>query len=1133
MSKAVRPVFAFVLPLAMALAQTEPPAAPAPASAWLPGYERDLAGVTIDYDSALPAITSALLVRSRREEHRIAWATAPVPEGHRGDATFAWLYGMDAEPEAHTFTLRCGERTLRFRNPATSSLEPAEVNEQGLALRLRPTRIDRHGDVFGFATLRVPPDLLAPGRPLELEVRGDDSGSRIWCMTFRGAVREEATLEPLPAVREGEPPFQPVWLHVAHLGEPTRAVAGGDLVPEHTIELQFGSNRTELRYPPVDRPTEREVRVRRGAQTLTARCVQQPVRPWTVHLVQHTHTDIGYTRPQTEILPEHLRYLDCALDYCDQTDGFPDDARFRWSCEAAWPVREWLRARPPGQLDRLRRRVAEGRIEVTAMAGNLSELLDRRSCEASLLPLRALHDAQLPVVTAMQNDVNGVPWPFADLLPELGVRYLTMGENGHRALVPFPVPTAFWWESPAGRRLLAFRADHYLTGNLWSLHQGREDRVAPELFRYLEDLQRKGYPFDRIAVQYSGTTLDNSPPAVLPSEFVREWNERHLWPRLRSSLVSEFLQWVEREHGERLPVHRQAWPDWWSDGLGSAPREVAAARAAQDQLRSVEAVLGIALLGGAALPDGTMAEIERTRDRLVMYGEHTYGAAESITEPDRHNTRVQWAQKSAWVWQAAQDAALLQERALGLLQSLLPRADVPTIAVCNPRGQELSGMVRFYADHALLPPDRGFRVVDASGAEVPHQRLHGNPDGTWWGLAVRGVPPFGIASFHVLSGGEVGRAAATAADADLELASPYYRVRIDRETGGIASLFDLQLQRELVDAAAPCGFGQLVHEVLGDRAQLERLRLERCERTALRATAIERTAEGPLFTSVTVRGAGAICPGGFACEVRLFQLQKRIELHYRVHKRPSTDPEALYAAFPFALPDARIAYDLGGAMVDPERGSLPGTSSDWHAAQGGVLLRAAEASVLLGSRETLLWQFGGLHVGRFQPVAVIERPHAYAWLTNNYWTTNFLADEPGELRWSFAITSRGKAAGDGDPDRVFADWALADWALAEATPALCRVLPGLPGQPGRPQELPPGLELDAPNVIVHSLRPDRVGTGLVLHVQAGASGQARVAVAVPRSTRLQRVTGLDEPLGEPGPAVQLGAGEHAFLRLCR
>ena len=86
----------------------------------------------------------------------------------------------------------------------------------------------------------------------------------------------------------------------------------------------------------------------RGATVLVTNAAGTGSKVSLVYLVQHTHTDIGYTRPQTEILPEHLRYIDYALDYCDLTDGYPDDARFRWTCETSWAVREYLQgaARP-------------------------------------------------------------------------------------------------------------------------------------------------------------------------------------------------------------------------------------------------------------------------------------------------------------------------------------------------------------------------------------------------------------------------------------------------------------------------------------------------------------------------------------------------------------------------------------------------------------------------------------------------------------------------------------------------------------------------------------------------------------------------------------------------------------------
>ena len=57
-----------------------------------------------------------------------------------------------------------------------------------------------------------------------------------------------------------------------------------------------------------------------------------------------------YTRPQSEILAEHQRYIDTALDYCDLTDNMPDEAKFRWTCESAWVVKEYLKTRPAAQV---------------------------------------------------------------------------------------------------------------------------------------------------------------------------------------------------------------------------------------------------------------------------------------------------------------------------------------------------------------------------------------------------------------------------------------------------------------------------------------------------------------------------------------------------------------------------------------------------------------------------------------------------------------------------------------------------------------------------------------------------------------------------------------------------------------
>ena len=97
-------------------------------------------------------------------------------------------------------------------------------------------------------------------------------------------------------------------------------------------------NTVEMNIPEgyAGRTVKLEVRPQRG-ETLSTEVKIAPAAKWTLYLVQHTHTDIGYTKPQTEILTEHLRYIDYAVEYCDLTADYPEDAKFRWTCEASWP----------------------------------------------------------------------------------------------------------------------------------------------------------------------------------------------------------------------------------------------------------------------------------------------------------------------------------------------------------------------------------------------------------------------------------------------------------------------------------------------------------------------------------------------------------------------------------------------------------------------------------------------------------------------------------------------------------------------------------------------------------------------------------------------------------------------------
>ncbi len=858
-----------------------------------------------------------------------------------------------------------------------------------------------------------------------------------------------------------------------------------------------------------------------GDQDFEAANLTAP-KHWTIYLTQHTHTDIGYTRPQTEILPESLRFLDFALDYCDLTDDYHEDAKFRWTCETFWAVREFLKSRPPAQLERFKRRMREGRIEVAGLLLNLSEIATESSIAASLQSLRAIKELELPVVTAMQNDVNGAAWCLPDYLPGLGIRYLTMGINKTRSTLPFDQPTPFWWEAPSGRRLLAYRADHYHLGNFWGIHTGDPAKFGEGLTKYLRSLEDRKYPFDRAAVQFSGYHTDNSPPSMIASDLVRRWNEQYAWPRLRLSVAREFLEYVEREHGKELQVHRQAWPDWWTDGFGSAARETAASRETHAGMQVTEALLAMSAMRGRSLPEPTLRRAAQVQENLMFYDEHTFGAAESIDDPLAENSQVQWSEKSSYVWTAVKDANLLREDAFGLFQEYLPRVEVPAIAVVNTLNWPRSGLASVFIDHQLLPPDKEFRIVDAqTGEVVPAQPLNGRSEGTYWAVWAGNVPALGYKLFRIEVTDQTRPAVPTATLTNV--ANKFYELTVDPQKGTVTRLVDKETGLDLVDSNAPWGFGQLFRETLTEKRDFVP---ERFRRAGWKNISAQPGAQGPVWKSIVLTGFLEGCAERDAArlEIRLFERDKRVEFHWSIRKLPVPQAEALYVSFPFAPRDGQIAYEAQGGIVRPGLDQIPGSSSDWQTMQNFLAVRHAQGQIVWGSAGAPLIQMGEINLGKWQPVTRVAQPHVYSWVMNNYWFTNFRPTQEGEFHWSYFLTSmrdRGNAA-------------ATRFGWGSRIPLATRVL--LPLKTAKSAQ-PPAcslLSIDVPGVVVVDAHAAGKGA-VVLHLRevAGESTTLDLGNVIAWSSieAAQEVNALGETVQEGIDSLRLEPYDVRFVRL--
>jgi alpha-mannosidase len=278
--------------------------------------------------------------------------------------------------------------------------------------------------------------------------------------------------------------------------------------------------------------------------------------------------------------------------------------------------------------------------------------------------------------------------------------------------------------------------------------------------------------------------------------------------------------------------------------------------------------------------------------------------------------------------------------------------------------------------------------------------------------------------------------------------------------------------------------GLVIYEELGNRHELERLTNSNrdtiykpldLKRTKLANIKVIKKENGSIYSSIFLNGELPVCTDerGVDIEIRMYHHQKKVEFHYSMHKLPVHSPEAVYVAFPFQLENAKLCYEAQGGVVYPGVNQLEGTSSDWNAIQNFAAVRNDNSQIVFVSDEIPLVQFGDINIGHYYYRLKPKSNHIFSWVLNNYWVTNFKAQQEGELRWTYSITSSD------DNSDMFAT----RFGWGERVPFLSRVmLPSI-----AVEESSPGirsiLNIDVPNLLLVNATPSMDDKGIILHLR--------------------------------------------------
>lgn len=967
---------------------------------FLKGVVQSVSGEVLSYWNFHPFAKQSLLTRCTTGEMAISWKTEPLPPFGTADTlSFLWIgaFATGTSTADHEFDFFVnGEPSLTFRTFKGGKYDDWSVpGQKGVRLSYKHVWTDHVNDAHGYFFLRVPATSFAAGQPLTLSVVGRRADSRDWYMTFIYAVKESAVVRPLPVtVREEGAARQPIEISIDSPSDQGSVAIGLDGSPPKTYPLRLGWNAVQLSIPAVevDRRVPITISINGGA-TESRTATVKPVNHRTIWLLPHSHNDIGYSDVQTTVLNIQIQNLRDAMQLIEKSKNHPEGSRYKWNVEILWPIDSFLIKASADEREHFIDAVKKGDIGLNTLYVNPLTGIARPEALIRLTDFsRELQRSYgLQLRTAMVSDIPGFSWGIVTALAHGGIRYFVSGPNSGDRIGHFVKSWGdkpFYWVGPSRKDSVLF----WVAGTGYSLFHATRTFATNTSFNqklqeYLESLDATHYPYDIVQMRYS-VYSDNGMTDSTMSDFVRDWNTTHISPTLHIGTAEEMCIAFENQYGSQIPSYAGDITPYWEDGAASSAAELGAANRAVERLVQTEVLTSMS--SPRTFDRGAFAD---AWDAVNLWVEHTWGAWNSVSDPDNPWVVAQWNIKKEFGVEIEKRGKELLHRQTRTQTS----SDSPVVEVINTSSWPRTDLVFLSAEESLL----GERILDERRRPVPSQRLS---DGRL-AFVAHSVPSLGTSRFTLTAGRSTQARGVTVNRWTVE--NEFLRISVDSVTGAVRSIRARSSGRELVGVSSSEGINSFVNVAGTDSKHRSEVRLVR----------LSIGEKGPLIGSIIseVSSAGV---NSVSREVSLKFGFDEVQFLDVIDKQAAREKEALYFGFALNVPNAVTRFDLGLGYARAELDQLPGANRDYFSVQRWVDVSNANAGITMATVEAPLVSIGEL---------VDERHHnegptgwktqtassslIYSWVMNNYWHTNYKADQDGRSSYQYSI--RPHAAFDG------------------------------------------------------------------------------------------------------------------------
>ncbi|MEI6123860.1 MAG: hypothetical protein WCQ95_09530 [Bacteroidota bacterium] len=950
----------------------------------LSGYESYSQGEILSYYSSYPQFAKeALLTRCTDGKKSISWKTASAPRTITNDFYYFYLLAGHSSGTSladRKFDLKInGVKYLTFITP--SKRKPPFTwyfsGEDSVAIAFEATETDIHKDVFGNMYLRVPKKILKPGLPLEISVNGQNENSNDWFMVFQYSYSEKIRILLTPLIINLETGTKQILqVFVDHIYPEEKTIEFTINNTVYNKEVNLGYNYFEIPIDTVNSPKLIAIQVK--TPTIVKEkiiIIQYPVHPRTIEIIHHSHNDIGYSHSQEEVIKIQYQNILDALNMIDKTNNYPEGSRFIWNEETLWPIEYFLKNADSTNILRFTKALKNKRIVLTGFyAGVMTGLCSAE--ELSWIMEYAVilkKKYNITLNSAMLSDIPGLSWSITDAMYNNGIYYLSNGpnynaihpDNGDRIgeTIHMLGDKPFYWKTSSGNgKILVWTAGKGYNTFHQIPDENLAEKIKENIVSYLNELDTNGYPYDIVQLRYT-IKSDNGPIDKNLSDFVRDWNYKYLSPKLNISGVTEMMQNLENKYNDILPVYSGDFTPYWEDGAYSTANEEGKTRILSDYISQLENI-------SKTFPNNVSIDnwFCEARKNIILFHEHTWGAWNSISSPDDAFVINQWNYKKAYI-----DSAI---KYIDKIETFILNSNkTPSkLEIYNTLNHSRGGYIETKIPENLS----GNMLIDESGILTPFQKLNnGNIC-----FITKNIPANEKKTYSLIWSDSV----------QLDFLNCYNFV-VDSLTGAIKSL--IFKNKEFVNPYSLKGLNQLIY-IKGNNPANHFFSVVKN---------IKFDENGPIKRTIKIdceiEGANRL-----TYLISFFQGLDYIQLSTIIDKKSVREKEAMHVAFPFNIDNPINRVGISDTCYVPGIGQIPGSNHDFYSVQRWIDVSENDFGVTLCSPQGALFEIGKITDERpinngfkkWQEYAE-SSSNLFLYALNNYWCTNFKADQQEIIRF--------------------------------------------------------------------------------------------------------------------------------------